>query len=114
ELDDAVEAVDEVATGKAEERAVEEDVLAAGHLGGETGPELEKRCDAAGDLDPPLGRSEDPRYRFEKRRLSGAVAADDAEDLTLSNGERDVADGPELFGFDGPALDEADGVLAQG
>ena len=59
----------------AEDRAAEEDVLAAGQLGMEAGADLEQRAHAAGELDAPLGRRRDPREHLQQRRLAGAVAA---------------------------------------
>ena len=51
ERDDLVEAPSDVAAGQAEQRAVQEDVLAAGQLGVDPGADLDQRADPAGDLD---------------------------------------------------------------
>ena len=70
--------------------AVEVDVLTAGQLRVESGADLEQAADPAADHRSPLGRIRDPGQDFQQSRLAGAVAADDAEDLALTNVERDV------------------------
>ena len=52
ELDDLVELALDLAPPHAEDRAVEEDVLAAGQVGVEAGADLEQRADAAADRAP--------------------------------------------------------------
>ena len=59
--------------------AVQVDVLAAGELAVEAGPDLEQAADPAADLGAPLGRRRDPREDLEQRRLAGAVLPDDAD-----------------------------------
>ena len=56
ELDDVVEALLDLAAPHAEDRAVQVDVLAAGELRVEAGPDLEQAADPAADLGAPLGR----------------------------------------------------------
>ena len=55
EGDDFVEAVADLGAPHAEDRAVEEDVLAAGQLRVEAGADLEQRADAPGDVRPTRG-----------------------------------------------------------
>jgi hypothetical protein len=51
----------ELAAPHAEDRAAEEDVLAAGELAAEAGADLEQRADAAVDAGASFGRARDPR-----------------------------------------------------
>ena len=68
----------------AEDRAVQEDVLAAGQLGVEAGADLEQRPDAAAQHRPARSvGGGDPREDLQQRALAGAVAADDADHLAL-------------------------------
>jgi hypothetical protein len=86
EGDDLVEVRLHLRVRAAEERAVEEDVLAAGELGFEAGAELEERRHrAAADRDA-AARRDDARRDAQQRRLAGAVAADDAHRLAGRDG----------------------------
>ena len=80
----------------AEDRAVQEDVLAAGELGMEARADLEQAADAAADHRAARGRRRDPRQDLEQGRLAGAVAADEPDDLAFANLEANVAQRPEL------------------
>ena len=91
EGDDLVEAAADLGAAHAEDRAVEEDVLAAGQLGVEAGPDLEQRADAAGHVGPARGRLGDPREDFQQRALAGAVVADQADDFAVLDRQRDRA-----------------------
>ena len=97
ELDDVVEALLDLAALHAEDRAVEEDVLAARELRVEARADLEQAADASADLGAARGRRRDPREDLQERRLPGAVASDDAEDLALGHLERDVLERPDLL-----------------
>ena len=81
----------------AEDRAVEEDVFAAGQFGVKAGADLEQAGDAAAQHDPPLGRLGDAAQDLEQRALAGAVAADDAQDLALLDLEADILERPEFL-----------------
>jgi hypothetical protein len=81
EGDDLVEALAELAAGEPEDRAVEEDVLAAGEVGVEARAELEQRADPAARVDPAGRGADDSRDEPEQRRLAGAVPADQANGL---------------------------------
>ncbi len=104
EVDDLVEARLHFPARHAEDRAVQEDVLAPGQLLVEAGADLEQASDAAVQLDPAKGRLEDARQDLEQRRLAGAVVADDADDLAALDLEIDVAQRPEFL--DLVALDD--------
>ena len=76
ELDDLVEPRRDLASAHAEDRAVEEDVLAPGQLGVEAGADLEQAADAAAQRDacPSVGsvmRDEDLEQRRSCRRRCG-------------------------------------------
>ena len=59
-------------------------------FGMKTGADLEQARDASRYCDLPLARLGDARKDFEQRRLAGAVAADDADDIAALDLEIDV------------------------
>ena len=63
----------------AENRAVEEDVLAAGQLLVEAGADFQQAADAAVEIDLAVGHLGDARQDLQQRALAGAVAADEAD-----------------------------------
>ena len=102
ERNDLVELPQDLATGHAENRAIDEDVLAAGQFRVKTGPDLQQTAHAANDLGAPLGRMDDPREDLQQRALAGAIAANDSHHLARVYFERDVAESPEVAQRDGP------------
>ena len=96
---DFVELAGDFGFGHAENGAGEEGVFAAGELGMEAGADFEERADAAVDFGPAFGGASDAGEDFEQRGLAGAIAADEAEDFAFADGEGDVFEGPEHFGF---------------
>ncbi len=111
ERDDLVELPFDFRPLHAEDRAVQEDVLAAGQLGMEAGADFEERSDAADDARAAARRRRDARQNLQQRRLARAVAADDADDLsraisndTSSSAQNSVASG----GFGPRALHAVD------
>ena len=94
ELDDVVELPPHLGFAHAEDRAVQEDVLAARELGVEAGADLEQRPDAAADVRVALGGLGDARKNLEERRLPGSVLAHDRDRLALLHLEGDVAQRP--------------------
>src|SRR5690606_12114236 len=97
ELDDAVEALVDLALRHPEDAAVEVDVLPAGQLRVEPGPQLEQRRDLAVHRDAAPVRPVDPRHALEQRALARAVVADEAEGLALGHLERHAVERPELL-----------------
>ena len=84
ERDDLVELARDLGAAHAEDRAVQEDVLAAGQLRVEPGPDLQQASRRARRIvRVPVGRLGDAREDLQQRALAGAVAADDADDLAL-------------------------------
>ena len=81
EGDDLVELADHFGAAHAEDRAVQENVLAAGQFRVEAGADFEQARDAAPQLDAAARRLGDAAQDLEQRALAGAVAADDAEHL---------------------------------
>jgi hypothetical protein len=80
----------------AQNRAVEEDVLAAGQLGVEAGAYLQQRADPAADPAPAAGGLGDAREDLEQGALARAVAADDPHHLAALDLERDVFQRPQV------------------
>ena len=97
EVDDLREAARHIATGMAEDRAVQEDVLAAGELRVEAGADLQQGGDPAADLHAPGSRLGDPREDLQQGRLPGSVAADDSHHFPARDLERDVVERPDRF-----------------
>ena len=81
ELDDLVELALDLPPLHAEDRAVEEDVLAPGQVGVEARADLEQRSGAAPHACLARRRVGDAREDLQERGLAGAVAADDPEHL---------------------------------
>ena len=63
----------------------------------ETGADFQQRADAAVEIDLAGGGFGDAAEDFEQRALARAVAADDADDVALSDVEGHVAQRPERF-----------------
>ena len=91
---------------QAVDRAVQIDVLTAGEVRMESGAQLEERRDAAAGLDATRRRRDDPGHDPQQRRLTGAVAADEADRLTGLDRQRDVAQRLHVAGTKPPARDE--------
>ena len=98
EGDDLVQLLAHVRALEAVDRAVEEDVLAAGHVGVEAGAELEQRADAPTDVDTAGRRLDDPGEQAQKRRLAGTVASDETDRAPGVDVEGDVIERPHLRG----------------
>ena len=96
ELHDLLVAIEDVPAAEAQQRPVEEDVLAPGELGVKAGSDLQQRGRPAVELDASLGRQRDARQQLEHRALAGAVPADDPHRLAVMNVEADVLQRPEV------------------
>ncbi len=83
EVDDVVEAHGDVAAAHAEDRGVEEHVVATGQLGMEAGAEFEQRRHPLVHAHAAGVRLQDAGHALQQRRLARAVLADDTEDLTF-------------------------------
>ncbi len=91
ERDDLVHHLAHACPREPVDRAVQIDVLAAGEVLVEARAELEQRGNPAAHLDAPGGRLDDLGDQPEKRRLAGAVPADQPDRLAGLDGQRDVA-----------------------
>ncbi|CAA9406152.1 MAG: hypothetical protein AVDCRST_MAG64-1988 [uncultured Phycisphaerae bacterium] len=98
ERDDLVELALDLGAAHPEDRAVEEDVLAAGQLGVEAGADLQQRRDPPAEHRPALARLGDAAEDFQQRALAGAVAPDEADHLAAVHLERGVLQRPERLG----------------
>src|SRR5262249_11816342 len=96
EVDDVVELVGYLAPAHAQDRPVQEDVLAAGQLRVEAGSDLEQAPDPAAQLDLTGRGGGDAAEYLQQRALAGAVAADHAEYLPRLYIERYVLEGPQV------------------
>ncbi len=92
EVEHAVEAPARLAWAQAEHRRVEDHVVARGQVRVEADAELDERRDAAIYVDRAAVHGVDPREALQQRRLAGAVAADDAKELSRRDRERDVVE----------------------
>src|SRR5206468_3675850 len=79
EVDDLLELREDLALAVAEQRAVQEDVLAASQLRMKASPKLQQRRHPATHPDPPARRLEYASYDAQEGALAGPVAADDPE-----------------------------------
>src|SRR5919106_104650 len=106
EGDDLVEALADVRTAQALDRAVQVNVLAAGEVGVEAGAELEQRSDPALGADAARRRLDDPRDDPKQGRLPRAVPADEADRLAARDVHRDVAERPDVGRLAAASLNE--------
>ena len=90
-VDDRLQARLDLLLDEAVQRAVEEDVLAAGEVAPEAGAELELGDDLAAAGDAAGVQRHDPRQHAQRRGLAGAVAPDHADGLAGLDAQRDVA-----------------------
>jgi hypothetical protein len=97
ERHDLVELADDLLAMHAEDRAVEEHVLAPGQIRMESRTDLEQRADATLDRRTSRRRRRDAGEQLEQRALAGAVSSDEAERLAVRHVERDVTERPELI-----------------
>src|SRR6185312_2978723 len=79
----------------AEDCAVQEDVLAARQLGVKASSHLQQCAERSVDLRGPFSGIRDVGKDLEQGRLASAVTADDTDDFTSSDLERDVFQRPE-------------------
>src|SRR5207302_1891981 len=89
-----VESRRDLATAHAHDRALQVDVLAAGHILVKASGDLDERAGAADDRTRPARWLENPVQQLEDRRFAGAVVADDPERFARSDFEAHVLDGP--------------------
>jgi hypothetical protein len=119
EVDDLVEVGVGLLAREPEDRGVEVDVLPAGEVAVEPGPQLEQRGQPATALDVPGRRREDAADDLEQGALARAVVPDEPRGAAGAERQVDVPQRPELLGVllrapgvDQPLLERL--VLAQG
>ena len=78
-----------------QERPGQADVVATGQLLVEAGAQGEQARHQPVDVDPALGRRDDPGQHLEERALAGAVGPDDGQRFAVDQVEADVPQGPE-------------------
>ena len=108
ERDDRIELAANLGAGHAQDRAVEEDVLAPGQLLIESGADFQQAADAAVEIDLPLGHLGDARQNLQQRALARAVDADERQRLAAPHVERHVSERPERL-----ALQRANGCRSR-
>lgn len=94
---DFVELAGNLGAAHAHDGAVHVDVLAAGHLGVESGAHFEEARDAAPCADGAGGGGGHAAQQLEERAFAGAVTPDDSHDVALFHLEVDVLEGPHVF-----------------
>jgi hypothetical protein len=94
EVDDAVEALGDLLTGKAQQGAVQVDVLATGQVRVDARPHLDEGADTPGDLQPAGVRVHHPGQDLEQGGLARAVGADQPHRLARPHHQVDVLERP--------------------
>ena len=102
-----VEPLPHLAPRDAEDRAVQEDVLAARELRVEAASQLEERRHAAAHLDPTFARDLGTRDDLEERALAGPVASDDTQRLPGPDLDRHAPQRPKVRVVRLPASEES-------
>ena len=114
-------AVARLAAGDAVDAGEEAEVLLDGqvrvqreglrHVAGLVLDALALRADvAAGDQRAAAGRLQQPAQHLDRRGLAGPVRAEEAEDLTALDAQRELVDGAHLAEATGQAVGDDDGV----
>lgn len=96
EGNDLVEFGFDLVFAHAEDGAIEEDVLAAGEFRVEAGADFEEGGDTSIEGDASGGGFGDAGEELEEGGFACAIAANDANDFTGRDFEREVFDGPEF------------------
>jgi len=87
---------------KAQQGAVEINILPTGQLRVETGPNFKQRRCASVDDYTALGRAQDPGDELEQGAFAGPILANQAKDLSLPQLEADIVQGQEGVVFHPP------------
>src|SRR5262249_33291382 len=98
EVDDSFNFLNDLPAPHAQNRPAQVDVFPSRQLGVESRAHLDQRGEPSRDPDLARGGGRDSREQLEDGALATAVMTDDAEGLTLFDGERDIANRPELVG----------------
>ncbi len=112
EGDDGVELLLHLASGHAQDGAVEEDILPPGQLRVKSRPDLEQARNSTAQRDPSASGGRDAAENFQQSALSGPVSANDADDFSMLDLEAHVAERPQAFlpgGFSPQAFEPPDG-----
>ena len=96
EVDDRVELGLDLLGPHSEDRAVEEDVLAAGQVRVKPRSHFDQAAQLAAHSDASTIGTHDAREQLEQRALSGTVRTDDPERLARFHLERDVTQSPKI------------------
>src|SRR5581483_10055408 len=97
-----IEAATDFRLAHAQDGAIQINILPSGQLGMEAGSDLEQAGHASAHRHLTRSRAGNARKNFEQRALAGAIAADDAQHVTLLHVEVDVFERPEGWKLDLP------------
>src|SRR5579862_8188747 len=97
ESDDGVKTAADLRLAHPQDRAIEEDVFAAGQLGVEPGADFQQAPDAAIQVDLAGRRLGNAAEDLQQRALSRAVAADNPDHLSLFDVKAHILERPECF-----------------
>ena len=100
ERNDLIEFADDFSASHAQDRAIQEDILAPGEFRMKSRAYLKKTGNATADSNFTLGRFGNPAEELEQRTLSCSVTADDADNLTLLDFSGDIPERPKVHGLD--------------
>ena len=110
EIDDLVQLGLDLITRHAEDSAVHEDILPAGHLAMEACANFQEGTNTTVGTDSAGSRTGYSGKEFQEGRFAGTVLADDADDVALLDLEVDIAERPDVLGvaFGGTVVGLAD------
>jgi hypothetical protein len=95
--DDFIEPALDLIPGHAENCTVKKSVFSPGEFGMKSGADFEQARDAAFNPNAAATRLGDAAQYFQQSRFAGAIAANDADNLSASDIECDVPQSPKFF-----------------
>src|SRR3979490_2037613 len=95
--DDLIELALNLSSGHAENRPIEKNVFSPSQFGMKSGTDFEQARDAPLNPDPPASRFCNAAQYFQQSRFACAIAANDTDNFSASDVERNVPQSPEFF-----------------
>ena len=96
EVDNLIELAVNLMAGHTHDAAIHIDILTGGHLGMEASTDLKEGSNTASIGDMAGRRGSDVAEELQQGALAGSVLADDTDDVTLLDLERDILQSPDI------------------